>query len=76
MEGEALIRDTFTVFRDFGTWYLISGQSRKIRDSWTLCHIYTKKITTNKKQRIYMDDKHITTKMKADQSRDIKLHTK
>ena len=36
MEEKALIWDKFIVFRDFGTWCLISGQSQKIRGSWNL----------------------------------------
>ena len=36
MEEKALIQDKFIVFQDFGTWCLILGQSRKIRDSWNL----------------------------------------
>ena len=36
VEEKALIRDKLIVFWDFGTWCLISGQSRKIRDGWNL----------------------------------------
>ena len=39
IEEKVLIWDKFIVFRDFGTWYLISGQSRKIWDSWFELHL-------------------------------------